>query len=102
MKLALKIIWLSCFPLAAMAQFSGKDSLLSVIQQHKGDTVEVNTLVYMAHEETQVKQFDSSLYHLNMARDLAVELKFESGKAHCLLVESDLKSAKGDFAGGIK
>src|SRR5689334_3738329 len=102
MKLLLKIAWISCFPLAAIAQQNESDSLRLIINQHKRDTVEVNTLVYLAHGETQKKLFDSSLHHLQMARDLAIELEYESGKAHCLIVESNLKSAKGDFAGGIQ
>ena len=101
MKLLVKIIWLFCFPLTAIAQLGEKDSLLSIIGQRKGDKVEVNALVYLARQESQEKHFDSALHYLKMARDLSRRLGYESGKAHCLLVEADLKSSHGDFAEGI-
>jgi two-component system, NtrC family, sensor kinase len=99
MKLPSKIIVLFCFPLSAAAQFIGKDSLLSIINQHKQDTVEVNTLAYLARQENHV---DSIFHYFQLALELSNNLKYEKGKAHCLLVRSDMNYSKGDFAGAIQ
>src|SRR5678809_1365722 len=99
MKLLLKIILLFFLPLIAIAQRSEKDSLLSIIDRHQQDTVEVNTLVYLAEQQSD---FDSARRYLGMARELSGRLKYDRGIAHCLLVDGDWASSKGDFAGGIK
>src|SRR5215510_2310356 len=102
MKPLLKIILLFFFPLAAIAQNSEKDSLLSIIGRHREDTVEANTLAYLAYEENQGSHFDSAFHYLQMARELSSRLDYDRGQAHCLLIESDLKTARGDFAAAIK
>jgi signal transduction histidine kinase len=102
MKLLLKIIWLSCFPLAVIGQYSAKDSLLFIINEHKRDTVEVNTLVYLAREEYFEKHFDSARHYLEMAKELSSELGYNKGNAHCLIVESDMNAFNGNFAEAIE
>ncbi len=102
MKLLLKIIWLSCFPLSAIAQSSEKDSLLSIINQHKRDTVEVNTLVYLARVEYFERRLDSAHRYLEAATELSSGLGYSKGNAHCLMARSDLNFNKGDFAGSIE
>ncbi|HEV8504723.1 MAG TPA: hypothetical protein VGQ53_04960, partial [Chitinophagaceae bacterium] len=102
MRLLLKIIWLFGFPLAAIAQRSEKDSLLFIINQHKRDTVEVNALVYLARAEYFETHFDSAIHYLGMARDLSGGIEFEKGKAHCLMVESDIRASKGNLAEAIE
>src|SRR4030095_16798124 len=99
MKLVLKIILLSFFPLAVIAQYSEKDSLLSIIRQYKGDTIEVNTLVYLARLE---KDVDSVFRYVQRARELSTRLEYDKGKAHCLIVESDQNAARGNFAEAIE
>jgi signal transduction histidine kinase len=99
MKRLLKIIWSSCFPLVAIAQSGERDSLLSIIGQQKGDTVEVNTLVYIARLE---KDIDSVFKYVQMARELSTRLDYDKGKAHCLIVESDTNASKGNFAEAIE
>ena len=99
MKLLFKIVLLFCFPLSAIAQVSGKDSLLSIIHQHKGDTIEVNTLVYLARLE---KDVDSTFQYMQRARDLSMKLAYNKGSAHCLIVESDINASKGNFAEAIE
>ena len=102
MKLLLKIILLSCSPLAVSAQYSEKDSLLSIIDRHRGDSVEVNTLVYLAREETIARHLDSALHYLEMARKLSSGFEYEKGKAHCLIVESDMNAFNENFAEAIE
>ena len=102
MKLLLKIIWPFCFPLTTIAQFGGKDSLLSIVNQHKGDTVEVNTLVSLSREEYYQKHFDSALHYFDVAKRLSGKLAYSKGNAHCFIVSSDINYGKGDFAGAIQ
>ena len=80
-----KLIFLFLFiPLISPGQHKIKDSLNNVIAKHKGDTNEVNALVYL---QVIQKRLDSTIY-AEQGLLLAKKLNYKRGEANCLLTFS--------------
>ena len=75
------------------AQKDQNDSLLEIINQHKGDTSEVNTLSYLGIQLTDV---DSSHKYATLGLSLAEKINYQKGKANCYLVFSKINFQLGN------
>ncbi len=75
------------------AQKSEKDSLLEIINQHKGDTSEVNALSYLGIQQTDA---DSSHNYATLGLSLAEKINYQKGKADCYLVFSKINFQSGN------
>lgn len=85
MKNKIFIFFFLFIPLISLAQEKIKDSLNKVIAKHKGDTNEVNALVYLQLMQTQ---HDSTTY-ADQGLLLAKKLNYKRGEANCLLISAN-------------
>jgi signal transduction histidine kinase len=83
----------------AGAQQSNKDSLLIVVNQHRGDTAEVEALVRLSLEE---QHWDSIAKHLEKGLSSARKVGYRKGEADCYLVYQRVYLRQGDFSRAIK
>lgn len=77
-----------------------EDSLKAIISQQKGDTTEVNTLVYLANQQAQI---DLRIKYAQQGVLLAKKISYSKGQADGLWVLGALNArAQGNFSQGIK
>ncbi len=55
----------------------------AIINLNKQDTTEVNTLIYLANQQSQ---FDSAIYYIQKGLTLAQKIKYKRGEADCFIV----------------
>ena len=72
------------------------DSLKTIINLQKQDTIQVNALAYLAYEQ---KQFDSIIKYAREGLRLAQKLNYKKGEADCFLV---MARSGGDMSWNIK
>ena len=72
------------------------DSLKTIINLQKQDTIQVNALAYLANEQTQ---FDSTIKYARQGLRLAQKLNYKKGEADCFFV---MGRSNGDFNWNIK
>ena len=77
------IIFLLSSSIINAQQGNIEDSLRAIINQQKNDTAEVNTLAYLANEQTQI---DSRIKYAQQGLALAKKLNYRIGEADCLFV----------------
>ncbi|MEP0131835.1 MAG: ATP-binding protein [Eudoraea sp.] len=72
------------------------DSLKTIINLQKQDTIQVNALAYLAYEQTQL---DSTIKYARQGLRLAQKLNYKKGEADCFFV---MGRSNGDFNWNIK
>ena len=83
----------------AWTQKNRMDSLLTIVNQQKGDTTEVKILASIANEHTNA---DSAFKYVQRGLMLSEKLNYKKGKADCLLVLSIIFSRQMNFSSVIQ
>ncbi len=81
------------------SQNNRMDSLLTIVNQQKGDTTEVKILVSIANEHTNA---DSAFKYIQRGLMLSEKLNYKKGKADCLLVLSIIFSRQMNLSSVIQ
>lgn len=76
-----------------------EDSLYAIINQHKGDTAEVNALVYLGALQQQI---DSLQEYAMQGMSLAKKIEYKKGEADCLMLFQDIYARQGNFSQTIQ
>src|ERR1051325_10124731 len=75
------------------------DSLRAIINNHKGDTAEVDALANLGNEQ---ERSDSGIKYAQQGLSLAEKINYAKGKADCLFIIGNAIARQGNFGAGIQ